>query len=82
MYIYYIYTCIYVYIKCRCSLLRLPVSAHRLMIKCGRWTKRGPIPLDQRKCNMCQTLEDDFHFVLICSLFYKTKRKYIFVDIL
>jgi len=54
--------------KFRQSLSRLRVSAHRLMIECGRWAKPNPISFDQRTCNICQTLEDEFHFVLICSI--------------
>jgi len=53
------------------------VSAHRLMIECGRWAKPNPILFDQRICNICQTLEDEFHFVLICSLYNEIRRKYI-----
>jgi len=47
------------------------------MIKCGRWAKPNPIPFDKKICNICQTLEDEFHFVPICSLYNKIRRKYI-----
>ena len=46
------------------------------MIECGRWAKPNPKPFDQRTCNICQTL-DEFHFVLICSLYNEIRRKYI-----
>jgi len=59
----------------RQSISRLRVSAHRLMIECGRWAK--PNPFDRRICNICQTLKDEFHFVLICSLYNEIRRKYI-----
>jgi len=75
--IYYIFN---IYIKCRCKLWGLWMSAHRRMIKCWRWAKRRSIPLVQSKCNMFQTLEDDFHFVLICFLYY-TKDVNIFLRI-
>jgi len=47
------------------------------MIECGRWAKPNPIPFDQRTCYICQTLEDEFHFVLTCSLYNEIRRKYI-----
>jgi len=52
------------------------VSPHRLTIECGRWAKPNPIPFDQRICNICQKLEDEFHFFLICSLYNEIRRKY------
>ena len=40
------------------------VSAHRLEMVAGRWTKPNKTPLEHRKCKQCNTLEDEFHFVL------------------
>ena len=48
---------------------RLRVSSHRLEIEAGRWTKTVKTPLVNRKCKMCNVLEDEFHFILECPLY-------------
>ena len=60
--------------KYRNSLCKLRVSAHRLEIETGRWTKPNRTPLDDRICLICGVLEDEFHFMLECSI-YKDLRK-------
>ena len=35
----------------------------------GRWAKPNKILYDNRKCRVCDVLEDEFHFVIICSLY-------------
>ena len=45
------------------------------MIECGRWKDR--LPVNERKCPYCHVLEDEFHFVLQCSLFSDLRKKYI-----
>ncbi len=42
-----------------------------LEIEKGRHCKPYPIPLDQRKCKMCQSdfIEDEYHFVMCCNLY-------------
>lgn len=63
--------------KFRKSLSRLRVSSHRLEIEIGRWTKPNKTPLDNRKCRICNVLEDEYHFVLECLLFQDLRQKYI-----
>ena len=63
--------------KFRFSLSRLRVSAHRLKIESGRWARPNPIPVEQRKCNICEVLEDEYHFVLECSSYCDIRSKYI-----
>ena len=46
--------------KYRYALTRLRTSSHRLAIETGRWTT----PRFERKCQLCNTLEDEFHFML------------------
>ena len=47
---------------------RLRMSSHRLEVESGRWVKPNAVPFDERKCVVCQKLEDEYHFVLECSL--------------
>ena len=50
--------------KFRIVLSRLRLSSHRLEIETGRWHKPEKIPRSERKCQLCNTLEDVFHFYL------------------
>ena len=50
------------------ALTRLRVSSHRLFVEVGRWNNT---PLDDRKCNYCLKLEDEFHFIFECTLYEK-----------
>ena len=59
--------------KWRISLTRFRTNNHKLAIETGRWNK---LPINERKCNFCLELEDDFHFLLECKL-YITLRKRI-----
>jgi len=55
--------------KNRKALSRLRVSSHRLAIEIGRWHKPNVIPRNERKCPVCSTLEDEFHFLLEFPLY-------------
>ena len=50
------------------------MSVHRLAVEAGRWHKPNKIPYNERKCQFCNTLEDEFHFLLECP-FYRDLRK-------
>ena len=63
--------------KLRISLSRLRVSAHRLEIEKGRWHKPQKILYSDRKCQICNTLEDEFHFLLECPLYIELRKRYI-----
>ena len=56
---------------------RLRMSSHRLEIESGRWVKPNAVPFDERKCVVCQKLEDEYHFVLECSLYSELRKKFI-----
>ena len=43
---------------------RLRVSTHNLEIETRRWHKPNKIPRNDRKCKHCNTLEDEFHFII------------------
>ena len=63
--------------KFRQALTRLRVSSHRLEIETGRWHKPHKIPRNERKCQFCNSLEDEFHFLLECSLYTNLRKRYI-----
>ena len=52
------------YKKIRVALIKLRVSSHRLEIEVGRWSTPNRIPIDERKCRVCDKLEDEYHFYL------------------
>ena len=56
---------------------KLGMSSHRLEIEAGRWVRPDSIPFEERKCSICGTLEDEFHFVLECSLYNNLRVKYL-----
>jgi hypothetical protein len=61
----------------RIALSRLRSSNHRLAIESGRWHKPQPIPLQERKCQTCNVLEDEFHFVLVCPVYSQLRKQYV-----
>ena len=63
--------------KYRKYLSRLRLSSHRLEVEAGRWAKPNKIPYENRKCKNCDVLEDEFHFVMECSLYGDLRKKYI-----
>lgn len=63
--------------KCRIELTKLRVSSHRLHIETGRWAKPVSIPVNERICDLCAVLEDEYHFVLQCPLYSDLRKKHI-----
>ena len=63
--------------KFRIALCKLRLSSHRLEIEVGRWAKPNRTPLDQRKCRICNIVEDEFHFHLECELYKQIRKKHI-----
>ena len=63
--------------KFRQSLTRLRVSSHRLEIEAGRWNKPIATPLNDRKCKICNVLEDEYHFVIECPFYTELRTRYI-----
>ena len=68
------------YLKCvnvqkfRIALSQLRLSSHRLNIEVGRWNNTV---FEQRICPHCNVLEDEFHFLIECSLYTNIRCKYI-----
>ena len=56
---------------------KLRMSSHRLAFESGRWVRPTRIPIDERKCSLCQVLEDEYHFVLECNVYAELRYKYI-----
>ncbi|MCG8045176.1 MAG: reverse transcriptase family protein [Candidatus Thiodiazotropha taylori] len=63
--------------KFRKSFCRYRVSAHRLEVEAGRWTKPNKTPLENRKCRICNVLEDEYHFLFECVLYQELRKQYI-----
>ena len=61
----------------RTILSRLRLSSHRLCIETGRWNKPISTPLIDRKCTVCNTLEDEYHFVMECRLHTDIRRQFL-----
>ena len=52
------------------------LSSHRLKIEKGRYFN---IPKRERKCKFCSqnTLENEYHFLLVCPLYKDFRRKFL-----
>ena len=62
--------------KFRIAMTKLRVASHRLEIEVGRWARPNRVLVDERKCRHCNTLEDEFHFLLECSLYRELRMQY------
>ena len=63
--------------KFRTALAKLRLSSHRLEGETGRWARPIAIPFSERVCNVCNKLEDEFHFVLECPIYLDIRKLYI-----
>ena len=63
--------------KFRIALTKLRVSSHRLEVETGRWTRPVSYPFDERKCLICDVLEDEYHFLFECPLYADLRKQYI-----
>ena len=46
---------------------------YSLAIETGRHHKPKPIPLEERLCNECDVVEDEFHHLMVCAKFVKPR---------
>lgn len=46
-------------------------------IEVGRWARPQSIARENRKCKFCNKLEDEFHFIIECTLFRELRTSYI-----
>ena len=63
--------------KFRVTMTKLRVASHRLEIEVGRWARPNRVPIDERKCRLCNKLEDEFHFLFECILYSDLRKQYI-----
>ena len=49
----------------RTALTRLRVGSHRLSNELGRYHKPKPLPVNERLCDLCNVVEDEYHFLCI-----------------
>lgn len=63
--------------KYRHALTRLRVSSHRLEVETGRWHKPASKPFHERKCFICDKLEDEYHFIAECPIYSDLRKVYI-----
>ena len=63
--------------KFRIALSRLRTSSHRLEIETGRWSRPVRKSIAERLCFLCNTLEDEFHFILECLVYSDFRSQYI-----
>ena len=62
----------------RIALTKLRLSSHHLMIEKGRW---NGINYVERKCILCDDLEDEYHFIMCCVKYYDLRKKYLPKDV-
>ena len=60
----------------RVAMTRLILSSHNLNIESGRW-QRPITSRENRKCTLCNKVEDEFHFIFECSAFVQLRKQYI-----
>ena len=63
--------------KFRVALSKLRVSSHRLECEAVRWAKPVRVAYDERKCRVCNILEDEFHFIFECPVYSDLRKLYI-----
>ena len=59
------------------AMSRIRLSSHRLMIATSRWHRPHSILYEERKCIVCDTIEDAFHFILECFRYTDIRKKCI-----
>ena len=63
--------------KFRTALSKLRTLSHRLEIEVGRWARPQKILKENRKCRICNTLENEFRFIIKCLLFEDNRKCFI-----
>ena len=58
----------------RIALSQFRLGSHHLSIERGRWNNTEYV---ERKCTMCEVIEDEYHFVIECVKFHDLRIKYL-----
>ena len=54
------------------------MASNRLEIEAGRWVRVNErVPVNERKCRLCNVMEDEYHFVIECNRYNELRKKYI-----
>ena len=61
-------------IKYRHAIARLRTSSHPLAIEKGRHGK-GNCPITERICKLCNVIEDEQHFLIVCHMYSKEQEQ-------
>ena len=62
--------------KFRTALARLRVSSHRLEVEMGRWVRVNRKNYSERKCKLCEKLEDEYHIIFECPIYKELRTLY------
>ena len=64
--------------KFRNAISKLRMASNRLEIETGRWVRVNErVPVNERKCRLCNVMEDEYHFVIECNRYNELRKKYI-----
>ena len=56
---------------------QLRVSSHRLCTETGRWNQHTSTPINNLICIFCQSLEDEYHFIIECNSYLELRKQLI-----
>ena len=59
----------------RTELTSLRVGSHRLAIELERYHKPKPLPVKERLCDLCNVVEDEYHFLCICPKYIAQRQE-------
>ena len=63
--------------KYRYQFVKFITRNHNLAVVTGGWHKPRPIPYEERQCQTCNVIEDEFHVVLQCRKFNALRKRYV-----
>ena len=63
--------------KFRIAMTKFRVASHRLEVETGRWSRLNAIPFEERKCKICNQLEDEFLFLFQCPIYSYLRLRYL-----
>lgn len=63
--------------KYRYQFVKFVTRNHKLGVVTGKWHKPRPIPYNQRLCNECQKIDDEYHVIFECRKFTRLRQKYL-----
>ena len=61
--------------KHRYAFVKFVTKNHRLPVVSGKWHR--PRPYNQRMCEVCGVLGDEYHFLLVCKSLSDLRQRYI-----